>query len=203
MKISVFLLGAIAIVVATHASVSNAGNILFRAGELRVAEGSTTPGFTPQRLEARFSISRTLQDGGGTVATLFDKAQLRGVGSVSATAATDPNFSAFVKYLTDGKSQMLHIPWLGTSLESQWFKGRDLKGYVIEKITFEVTDFYLVSPGRDPNRDGHWSEYYLGHRTTIEGHAIPEPAALGMSSFAAVSTACYLRRFRPARRQRV
>jgi hypothetical protein len=95
-------------------------------------------------------------------------------------------FAELARRLTDGQENWVLIPQnlhLRFSSECNIFHndtscsaGVDLAGNVIERITYTIKDWYHVSPGRDPNHDGFWTDTYSGFRFTIEGYTIPEPS---------------------------
>jgi hypothetical protein len=101
----------------------------------------------------------------------------------ASTPISDPGFAAVAGFLTDGQNQTLSVRSLGRQSEHALFHGGlgatpDLYGYVIDRITFTITDWYAVTPGRDPNRSGFWTDFYIDARITIEGYPVPEPASV-------------------------
>lgn len=106
-----------------------------------------------------------------------------------ATPENDPGFAEVARYLTDGQRQQLAITASPTGVagSSECSKlhrdhtcasGIDLQGNVIERITFTLKEWYVVSPGRDPLGDGIWHDEYSAYRLTIEGYPVPEPWGL-------------------------
>jgi hypothetical protein len=101
----------------------------------------------------------------------------------------DPCCDEFAKLLTDGIEQVLFFTLgpggaHGTS-ECNWFHGDltcqigvDLKGHVIDRITYTIKGWRNETPGQDPAGDGIWTDIYYGHRITIEGRLIPEPSTV-------------------------
>ena len=56
----------------------------------------------------------------------------------------------------------------------------DLIGYSISSIDLHFNALTLDSPGRDPNGDGNWTDYYDNVTVTFHGERIPEPATLSL-----------------------
>ena len=115
-----------------------------------------------------------------------------------STRQNDPGFAAFADYLTDGQEQ-----WLFTTSgpggasgtrECNYFQSCgvavDLQGYEIDQITYRINAWRNVIPGQDLWGDGIWYDLYYGHRITIEGHRIPEPASLATALVGLLGFAC-------------
>jgi hypothetical protein len=106
-----------------------------------------------------------------------------------STSATDPGFDAFAAYLTDGIPQYLFTTsgpgGASGTAECNYFQncsvGVDLQGYEIEQVTYTINGWVNEIPGQDLWGDGIWYDLYYGHRITIEGHRVPEPANLAMA----------------------
>jgi hypothetical protein len=62
----------------------------------------------------------------------------------------------------------------------------DFAGFEITSLTFRVDGLALDSPGRDPNRDGVWTDIAVGTTLTVNGHVaattVPEPATLWLAA---------------------
>jgi hypothetical protein len=113
---------------------------------------------------------------------------LNDVGQSAVATTASPGFSEFAKFLTDGKEQALHVPYLGAVSERTYFQADqsdeiDLKGYALDLVKFEILEWYAESPGRDPNRNGYWTSFYMRQRVTIEGHPVPEPNTASLAVF--------------------
>ena len=92
---------------------------------------------------------------------------------LAATAATDADFLRVVATLTNGQEDTVVYRFAGAGgssvgtpesnlIESvQGPGGTDLAGFEIALITFEITSLSIVSPGRDPNGDGNWTDHDL------------------------------------------
>lgn len=118
-----------------------------------------------------------------------------------STRQSDPGFEAFANYLTDGNEQWLFTTSgpggaSGTS-ECNYFHGDhtchagvDLQGYEIDQVTYTINAWRNEIPGRDLWGDGIWYDLYYGHRITIEGHRIPEPASLATALVGMLGMVC-------------
>lgn len=105
-----------------------------------------------------------------------------------ADASNDSGFAGFAQRLTDGVENWVSLPGVASSTfgsecnhfhgDTSCGSGIGLEGFAIERATYTIKDWYNVTPGRDPNHNGIWTDAYFGFRFTIEGHAIPEPDAL-------------------------
>jgi hypothetical protein len=106
-----------------------------------------------------------------------------------ASPSSDPDFTRFVSYITDGTDDALHFrAGLGGGFsfgearpESGWLTEKigeepDLSGYVIEEITLTVNSLSLDSPGRNLNGDGIWTD--VSAECIFVFYGIPEPATL-------------------------
>lgn len=186
---------------------SGASEVLFEVDSAVQRSGGssglqTTP--TP------FSIDVTVYEPGSAqspLARLFQNIRLdfSDIGTTFiASAETDPQFQDYANLLTDnvvhGASVPANIgPYFSYSNECNHFHGDPtcgagigFEGYVLDRVTYTIKDWYLVSPGRDPNNNGFWTDTYFGARFTIEGHAIPEPTScLLLAACILIRLACH------------
>ncbi len=117
--------------------------------------------------------------------------------SDSVTSGDDPDFAMFARFLTDGISYgddlFQDIRFLGRSgseeiiqLHVPRFSEYDLYGYTLERIDRTLT-LAMVSPGRDLNGDGRWTDFYVGGVYEFWGTTVPEPAALTLLGLGCLS----------------
>lgn len=113
------------------------------------------------------------------------------------TAVTSPDFNFFASLLTSGTDDQLFI-WLhhpvggaGTlAPESYWLnkfiqtETVDFYGWQVTEISLTVNSLTIDTPGRNPNGDGIWTDYFYDVTFTI--HGIPEPATLLLLAFGMV-----------------
>ena len=206
-----FLVLAVGILVCSYAlaaesSASNQTPTILYLSETDVRRvGGTSGIYTSDDIWPAFYLSNQPRNPPvGVLATVFEGVRLDSrvdVGrTIIATADSDPGFEEFVKLLTDGKQQWLTLPVRlngpNSASECRFFHGDDscsagidLRGFAVDRITYTIKDWYFETPGRDPNRNGFWTDEYFGYRLTIEGHAIPEPTT---ATVLAVSSALAL-----------
>jgi len=124
-----------------------------------------------------------------------------------ATEHNDAEFNSVVSLLTDGVNQSwtwcgeLHLDPGGGGGCHSWHEfnlfgpdtlnGIDFAGYTIESFELTLDALSWETPGRNPNGDGKWTDYYARGTLTITG--TPEPATL---SLLALSGLAVLRRRR-------
>ena len=190
------VLGAVAIICFMLAPTTANGEILYDNDmPVRLVGGSRTlHPLTSFHLTVRI---REAGDGQAPViASVFDglEIDISDIGrTFVATADSDPGFVQFADYITNGTNEQTHFPrGAGSSSihnESCEFhhdcsgvSGVDLEGFIIDKVTYYVEDWYHVS-------SDDWTDTYYGHRMTIEGHPVPEPSALILLAVAAAALA--------------
>jgi hypothetical protein len=98
-----------------------------------------------------------------------------------ANALNDPQFNAFVNYLTDSREQVVFVPEdAGGSQggnESEMLPGFDVLPGQITQITYTVTG-WEIAPGTWPGGGVIYNRYF-GYRITFEsGTPVPEPGSL-------------------------
>ncbi|MCH7592386.1 MAG: hypothetical protein IH989_06380 [Planctomycetes bacterium] len=127
----------------------------------------------------------------------------------SVSTLNDPELALIARYLTDGVSygenlfqDLLVLGVLGgediLDVLVPRFSEFDLAGYNLERIDRHLT-FSMVSPGRDLNGDGLWTDFLVEGTYGFYGSRIPEPATL---TLLAVGTVAILRRTTRPRRRR-
>jgi hypothetical protein len=126
-----------------------------------------------------------------------------------ADASNDPDFPTVAALLTNGStldnvniatgsSQGALIGFNNRS-EATWagISRADFSGYQITSIGLHFDNVMFISPGRDLNHDGKWTDYGIQRELFIYG--VPEPTAPILCAVAFTIAACRRRR-RPARR---
>lgn len=99
-----------------------------------------------------------------------------------ATSSTE-GFSEFTEYLTDGKNYIIEHDGYGTPESDRFIMhvpsyGPDFVGYKIDMISLKVNYLTLNSPGRNPNRDGIWTDRSFDLIYSFHGEPVPEPSSL-------------------------
>ena len=107
-----------------------------------------------------------------------------------ATPANDPDFDTVVAWLTNGQDDFAGNCEVlfpsgsggGRALTESYFatvpggSGRwDFTGCRIESIAMHVEQALLISPGRNPNHDGNWTDFNFARALEFYGSPIPEP----------------------------
>lgn len=127
---------------------------------------------------------------------------------VAADITTDPDFGAIASLLTNGntndevfvETREFHASDSGSSSGAPWTEDywaqlpnstghADFSGYSIARIDMVVELVSWVSPGRDLNRDGDWTDYVIDTRLDFYGTLIPEPTTATLLILAVISTA--------------
>lgn len=109
----------------------------------------------------------------------------------SANRMTDSDFDLIAQLLTDGVSSrdstqgefirqdLVAIGILGDEsildILVPRFSEYDLLGYDLERIDRHLT-YEMISPGRDLNGDGEWTDFYFSGTYEFWGTVVPEPA---------------------------
>jgi hypothetical protein len=108
-----------------------------------------------------------------------------------ATPDNDPGFAKWAELMTDGINQTIILangPFTGAGGyecnilhgDDSCAVGVDFQGFVVDRVTFTVKEWYYDSPGRDLGHNGMWTDTYSAIRLTIEGYAVPEPHSAGL-----------------------
>jgi len=103
----------------------------------------------------------------------------------TATESTDADFSKVSDFLTNGDNDEIEVGFShnggGSSVYSESFalfgnSRIDFAGATIKSIDLRIDYLNFTSPGRDPNRDGIWTDY--DYAVTVSVNAIPLPSSL-------------------------
>lgn len=89
----------------------------------------------------------------------------------SAGPATDADWPYFTHYLTDGAPHQLRfvLRFPSGSATGGQIPGPELPGLIITRADMRLGDVSLISPGRNPNGDGRWTDYTFNARLEIHG----------------------------------
>lgn len=112
-----------------------------------------------------------------------------------ADSASDPDFDQIATQLTNGaindkvfvETRLIGLAASAASQNELFWANRpgssapaDFSGYTLDRIEMAVELVSWVSPGRDSNNDGVWTDYEIDTRLDFYGTPIPEPALAAM-----------------------
>jgi hypothetical protein len=115
------------------------------------------------------------------------------------TQSQDSDFTALAGVLTDGQPSQIgyrnDINGSGEFARENLFflslpaggNGIDFQGFYIDDIALRLDSLTIASPGRNPNRDGLWTDFSYTATIFVNGTPVPEPTSIALFGFGAIA----------------